>query len=164
MTLTEKQIVQFRRDSVKDLRRKGYTQRDIAAELRVSLTSVHKDIKWLLAQADERIKDYTDKYLPDEHERCLDTLDSIIKEMWNLKFEDNRELIQARSLIKDCAMLRLELTGSGKVIERAARYIQKQKARAKEQEVQIDNDADNNNNSSDNNQYDSSRSTEVSGN
>jgi hypothetical protein len=119
--------IRWRRDKVKELRNKGYTQRDIAAELQVSLKLVNKDLQLMISEADKKINHYTDIYLPAEHERCLDTLDTIIKEMWAMETEDNRELIQSRTLIKDCSMLRLDLVGSGKVIERAAKYIQKQR-------------------------------------
>jgi hypothetical protein len=54
---------------------------------------------------------------------CLDTLNMIVKEMWALKPEDNRELMQSRSLIKDCCAMRIDLLSSATVVDRAVKFV-----------------------------------------
>jgi hypothetical protein len=43
--------------------------------------------------------------------------------MWALKIEDNRELMQSRSLIKDCCAMRIELLSNATVVDRAVRFV-----------------------------------------
>jgi DNA-binding transcriptional regulator LsrR (DeoR family) len=88
------QRLQWRRDKVREYSIKGYTQRDIAAELQVPLTDVNRDLKYLREQSKHNIERYIDEYLPAEFQHCLEALSMIVKEMWNLKTEDNRELMQ----------------------------------------------------------------------
>lgn len=45
-------------------REKGYIQRDIAAELQVSLGLVEKDLAYFRLKAKENIQKYIDEYLP----------------------------------------------------------------------------------------------------
>jgi len=60
-------------------------------------------------QSKHNIELYSDEYLPAEFQHCLDALNMIVKEMWSLKTEDNRELMQSRSLIKECCAMRIDL-------------------------------------------------------
>lgn len=119
--------IHWRRDKVRELTVKRYTQREIAAELQVSLGLVEKDIRFLKEQARENIRHYTDEQLPHEYQNCIDALSLIIKEMWLLEPEDNRELIQSRVLIKDCCAMLIELVGSGTLIDKAVKFIQRQR-------------------------------------
>jgi hypothetical protein len=96
LTGKREQSLQWRRDKVRELAVKGYTQRDTAAELKIPLTTVNEDLQWLRQRSKENIKHYVDEYLPAEYQHCLDALSMIVKEMWALKTEDNRELIQSR--------------------------------------------------------------------
>ena len=47
----------------------------------------------------------------------------IVKEMWALQPEDNRELMQSRSLIKDCCAMRIELLSNATVVDRAVKFV-----------------------------------------
>ena len=58
--------IQWRREKVREYSIKGYTQRDIAAELQVSLGLIEKDLAYLRLKAKENIKKYIDEYLPAE--------------------------------------------------------------------------------------------------
>ena len=93
MSQKHEQRLQWRRDKVREYSIKGYTQRDIAAELQVPLTDVNRDLKYLREQSKHNITHYIDEYLPAEFHHCLDALNMIVKEMWLLKTEDNRELL-----------------------------------------------------------------------
>lgn len=96
---------------------------DIAAELQVPLTDVNRDLKYLRLKAKQNIQDYIDEYLPAEYQYCLDALNMIVKEMWAIKTEDNRELMQSRSLIKDCCAMRIELLSNATVVDRAVQFV-----------------------------------------
>jgi hypothetical protein len=105
---------------------KGYKQRDIASTMKIPLTIVNEDLQHMRAEANENIRHYIDEWLPTEYQNCLDILDLIIKEMWELKTVDNRELMQSRQLIKECYAMRIELVGSTAVVDKAIRFIQRQ--------------------------------------
>jgi hypothetical protein len=125
LSVKVEQRLQWRRDKVRELSIKGYTQRDIAAELKVPLTDVNRDLKYLRNRSKSNIVHYIDEYLPAEYENTLDTLNMIVKEMWLMKPADNRELMQSRNLIKDCCAMRMELIASSTVIDRAVRFVER---------------------------------------
>jgi hypothetical protein len=111
--------LQWRRDKVREYSSKGYTQRDIAAEL----SDVNRDLKYLRQEAKQNIQHYVDEYLPAEFQYCLDALNLIVKEMWALQPQDNRELMQSRALIKDCRAMRIDLLSSATVVDRAVKFV-----------------------------------------
>ena len=73
--------------------------------------------------AKKNIQHYIDEYLPAEYQYCLDGLNMIVKEMWTLQPQDNRELMQSRSLIKDCCAMRIDLLSSAPVVDRAVKFV-----------------------------------------
>ena len=79
------QRLRWRRDKIREYSIKGYTQREIAAELQVSLSDVNRDLKYLRQQAKHNIQHYIDEYLPAEYQCCLDALNMIVREMWSLQ-------------------------------------------------------------------------------
>ena len=123
MNVKSKQELQWRRDKIRELTIKGSTQREIASDLRISVTLVNKDLGFLRQQAKNSIQHYVDEYLPAEFQYCLDALNMIVKEMWALKTEDNRELMQSRALIKDCCAMRIDLLSSATVVDRAVKFV-----------------------------------------
>jgi hypothetical protein len=48
----------------------------------------------------------------------------IVKEMWSLNPQDNRELMQSRTLIKDCCAMRIDFLSSATVIDKAVRFVE----------------------------------------
>jgi len=117
------QRLRWRRDKVREYSIKGYTQRDIAAELQVPLSDVNRDLKYLRQQAKANIAHYIDEYLPAEYQNTLQTLNMIIKEMWQVHTEDARELMQSRALIKDCCAMRIDLLSSATVLDKAVKFV-----------------------------------------
>jgi Trp operon repressor len=107
----QQQQLQWRRDKVKELCSKGYSQREISQTLQVALATVNRDISYLRDQAKFNIKKYFDERLPEEYEKCLIGLTAITKEAWNTvaNTEDKREKIQALSLAKECYSMKLDL-------------------------------------------------------
>ena len=74
-------------------------------------------------QSKKNIEHYIDEYLPSEYGNAISTLNMITKEMWELKHNDNRELIQSRALIKECVAMKIELIASGTVVDRAIKFV-----------------------------------------
>ncbi|HJT47610.1 MAG TPA: hypothetical protein VJ729_05455 [Nitrososphaeraceae archaeon] len=124
----QEQQVQWRRDKVRELCSKGYSQREISQTLQVGLATVNRDISYLRDQAKSNIKRYIDERLPEEYEKCLVGLTAITKEAWNTAHnsEDKREKIQALSLAKECYSMKLDLLTNATVVDDAIRFVTSQ--------------------------------------
>ena len=121
--------VEWRREQAQLLASHGYSQMDIASKLQVSLGTVNKDISFLREQAKKNIKEYIDEKIPEEYEKCLTGINSILKESWDIanNAKDSREKMQALSLAKDCYSQSLDLLTNSSVISDSIRFIQKSK-------------------------------------
>jgi transposase len=72
--------LQWHRDKIQDLSSKGHSQREIASIVQVGLGSVNRDLTYIRQQAKANIKRYIDERLPEEYEKWLVGLNSIVKE------------------------------------------------------------------------------------
>jgi predicted transcriptional regulator len=79
----EKDRIDWRRSKVQELSSKGNSQREIAQILQVSNGTVNRDLSVLRQQAKANIKRYIDERLPEEYEKCLVGITSILREAWN---------------------------------------------------------------------------------
>jgi hypothetical protein len=119
------QRIQWRRDKVRELSVKGHTQRQIAEILRVALVTVNEDLQYLRLQAKQNITRYINEYLPIEYENCLDGLNNILTEAWQMSLDgEKRERMQALSLAKECYAMKLDLLSSATVIDRAVKFVE----------------------------------------
>ena len=93
--------------------------------LQVSNGTVNKDLFILRQQAKTNIKKYIDERLPEEYEKCMVGLTSILKEAWTTanQTEDKREKIQALSLAKECYSMKLDLLTNATVVDDAIRFV-----------------------------------------
>ena len=80
MSTKVEQRLQWRRDKVRELSVKGYSQRHITTILKVGLASVNEDLQYITARARDHIRYNIDEYLPAEYENCLDGLNNILTE------------------------------------------------------------------------------------
>jgi hypothetical protein len=80
---------------------------------------------FLRQKAKENIREYLNERLPDEYERCMAGINSILKEAWitSQNTEDKREKIQALSLAKDCYPMKLDLLTNATVVDDAIRFV-----------------------------------------
>lgn len=94
--------------------------------MQVSVGTVNRDLSYLREQAKSNIKKYIDERLPEEYEKCLVGLNSILREAWNTaqqSYEKKREKIQALSLAKECYAMKLELLTNATVVDDAIRFV-----------------------------------------
>jgi hypothetical protein len=114
-----------------ELLSKGETnQSEIARVLQVDKSIVCMDIAYLRQQSKDNIKKYIDERLPEEYEKCMIGLTSILKEAWttSLQTEDKREKIQALSLAKECYSMKLDLLTNATVVDDAIRFVSSNKS------------------------------------
>jgi len=117
--------VEWRRNKVLELLSMGNPQIDIAKTLQVDLSIISRDVSHLRQQSKQNIRKYIDERLPEEYEKCLVGLTSILKEAWTTaqNAEDRREKIQALSLAKECYSMKLDLLTNATVIDDAIRFV-----------------------------------------
>ena len=146
MRAISEQRLNWRRDKVKELSVKGYSQRKIAEIMKISLALVNEDLQHLRNRARDNISKYIDEYLPAEYENCLEGLNEIMTEAWNISTDvgsDKREKMQALSLAKECYAMKLDLLSSATVVDRAVKFVDRNRDRGfmhQNGKVVIDND------------------------
>jgi hypothetical protein len=125
MSQNKKDNVQWRRNKVQELLVKGYNHYEIASTLQISRPTITRDIQYLNLCAKQNIKKYIDERLPEEYEKCLVGLTSILKEAWTTAqdAEDKREKIQALSLAKECYSMKLDLLTNPTVVDDAIKFV-----------------------------------------
>ena len=117
--MSTKTQVEWRRVKVLEMISKGNSQTEIAGILQVDISIISRDVSYLRQQAKQNIKKYIDERLPEEYEKCLVGLTSILREAWNTaaNAEDRREKIQALSLAKECYGMKLDLLTNATVVD-----------------------------------------------
>lgn len=130
--------IEWRRSKVQELSSQGHDQREIAQILQVSNGTVNGDLAYLRQQAKTNIRKYIDERLPEEYEKCMVGLTSILKETWTTAQDavDKREKIQALSLAKECYSMKLDLLTNATVVDDAVRFVLE---KAKANTVAIEN-------------------------
>ena len=107
---------------------KGHNQRQIASILKVSLALINEDLQYLRNEARANISRYIDEYLPAEYQNCLEGLNNIMTEAWQMSLDgDKRERMQALSLAKECYAMKLDLLSSATVVDRAIKFVDRNK-------------------------------------
>jgi hypothetical protein len=141
--MSQKDKVQWRRNKVQELLVKGYNHYEIASTLQISRPTITRDIQYLSLCAKQNIKKYIDERLPEEYEKCLVGLTSILKEAWTISQEavDKREKIQALSLAKECYSMKLDLLTNATVVDDAIRFVTSE---SQKQLKSSDNNSDDN--------------------
>ena len=72
--------IEWRRSKVAELGSQGHSQPEIARTLQISIGTVNRDLSILRQQAKANIKRYVDERLPEEYEKCMVGLTSILRE------------------------------------------------------------------------------------
>jgi hypothetical protein len=101
-------------------------------------------------KAKENISKYLEEYLPAEYENCLDGLNGILKEAWAISTgtdSGKRERMQALSLAKECYGMKLDLLSSATIVDRAVKFVDRNRGLIQENR-KVAMDSNNNNNDS----------------
>jgi hypothetical protein len=126
-SMQQQQQLEWRRAKVLELISKGETnQSEIAKVLHVDRSIVCRDVVYLRQQAKENITKYVDERLPEEYEKCLVGLNSILKEAWAMSQTDDNvksDKIKALALAKECYAMKLELLTNATVVDDAIRFV-----------------------------------------
>jgi Homeodomain-like domain len=130
------QQIEWRRYQVLELSSKGYSQSEIARTLQIDRSTISRDSSYLREQSKQNIRKYIDERLPEEYEKCLVGISSILKEAWNtVNSKDGKDKLHALSLAKDCYSMKLELLTNATVIEDALKFVKEHKDTIKLNEI-----------------------------
>jgi transposase len=142
----EEDAIDLRRKRVLELTSQGYSQRQISTILQISHGTVGNDQNFLRQKAKENIKSHVDERLPEEYEKCLVGITSILREAWTTSHRtdiDTKEKIQALSLAKECYSMKLDLLTNATVVKDAIRFVSQHNNNIKNEKVaKIDNDSE----------------------
>lgn len=124
--MQQQQQLEWRRAKVLEMMSKGETsQSEIARILQVDRSTICRDVDYLRQQAKKNIARYVDERLPEEYEKCLIGLNSILKEAWMISQTENTkgDKIKALALAKECYAMKLELLTNATVVDDAIRFV-----------------------------------------
>lgn len=140
------QQIEWRRSQIFELSSKGHSQSEIARILQIDKSIISRDSSYLREQSKQNIRKYIDERLPEEYEKCLVGISSILKEAWNTaNSQDGKDKLHALSLAKDCYSMKLELLTNATIVEDALKFVDRNKKNKQElsnNKVQNNNDDD----------------------
>ena len=101
----QQQQIEWRRTKVLELDSQGHSQPEIARILQVSVGTVNRDLTCLREQSRQKIRKYIDETLPNEYEKCLVGINSILREAWNTSNIGKQQERKDTSIITSKGML-----------------------------------------------------------
>jgi hypothetical protein len=142
---SKSQQVEWRRHQVLELSSKGYNQSEIARTLQIDRCIISRDVAILREQSKQNIKTHIDEKLPEEYEKCLVGISSILKEAWNTANSQNgKDKLHALSLAKDCYSMKLELLTNATIVEDALKFVDRNNTNKNNKEESSSNKRENN--------------------
>jgi hypothetical protein len=126
----------YRREKVWELKSRGYSYREILAELegkdplmRISLGTIAADLKAKKQEIDLAYRDFIDSDLPEQHSLALTNLQAINKNAWQIfeSAKDEKIKLHALHTAKEAQAAISDLMTSPEAIARAIRVIKKLK-------------------------------------
>ena len=128
----DRQQLEWRYDRVLQLAANGHTEREIAAEMQLSKTTIHSDLVVLKRRAKEDIRKYIDEQVPFEYKKTLTGLNDIIKYMSNImdnkeegKEYDTKERMQAANVKMQAYNMKMEMVSGANLIEEGIELVEK---------------------------------------
>jgi hypothetical protein len=139
--------LEWRRNKVQELQSRGYhTVDEIANRLQLPRSTIGKDIVFLKNESKVIIRKYIDERLPEEYERIMVGLNSILRNIWDITDQaeiETKEKLQAYSLIKECYSMKLDLLTNPAVLDEASSFIAKYKDKNNINRNEIETDSEN---------------------
>jgi predicted transcriptional regulator len=120
----------WRRNKVRELLAKGYTQSDIAGTLHISQPTISRDIHYVQKEIHKKTKNFG-QHLFDAYRNNLLGLDEIIKKLWTIidsPKTNNKERIKAIILVRELYKERFELVQFEPSLIRQKKYMDQVKS------------------------------------
>ncbi len=123
LTMTKKEdAIRIRRNKVLDLMSKGYSQADIAKELRCSEPTISRDIQDMKEEEETNsIEDHI-QGIPFQGQRAITSYDMLILRASSLLDSNDIDKLALIKLIADLQKTRLDLHSTQVVLQKAVEY------------------------------------------
>jgi hypothetical protein len=121
----KKDLMEWRRSQVLEMVSKGKSLTEIAGILKVSISSISRDLSFLKEQAKKNIKSYIDVELPLDYSKCMIGINEILKESWSeaLDAHNPKEKRDWLVLAKESYAMKLDLLTNAAVIDKAIEFL-----------------------------------------
>lgn len=116
--------IKIRRGKVLALLSKGYSQAEVAKELRCSEPTISRDVQDMKDEATKSIEDHISE-VPFQWERCITSYDFLIRRANELLESDDVDKLSLIKLIADLQKTRLDLYSAPEIMRRAVEHVQK---------------------------------------
>lgn len=142
----KKSATEWRRDTVLKMLAGGYTQSEIARELKLHRSTISLDVQYVNEQCKEELRSFIEDKLPMQIKQAFISYDEIIKDAERIARTtvDEKTKIQANHLRKETVESRIELATNAdiatKVMDMAARAGQKNSMLTEEEEEKLEED------------------------
>jgi orotate phosphoribosyltransferase-like protein len=129
LTTGMKQQLDWRRNKVLELSSQGYSEREISDVIKVSDTTVHRDLLYLRQQAQGNLQKHIHETIPEEYQKCMTGMKRNLKEILEIAqaTSDPKTKLQARAIAVDCYKYIMEMTTGGVIITDAIKFVQTNK-------------------------------------
>jgi IS30 family transposase len=124
-----KQQLDWRRSKVLELSSKGYSEREIAENLKVSDTTIHRDLVYLREQAQENLQKHIHETVPEEYQKCMVGMKRNLRQTLEVRdsASDPKVKLQAAAIANDCYKFILDMTTNAGVISDALKFVERKK-------------------------------------
>jgi IS30 family transposase len=124
-----KQQLDWRRSKVLELSSQGYSEREIAENLKVSDTTIHRDLVYLREQAQENLQKHIHETVPEEYQKCMVGMKRNLRQTLEVRdsASDPKVKLQAAATANDCYKFILDMTTNAGVISDALKFVERKK-------------------------------------
>lgn len=158
-----KKHIQSRRERVIALYSSGYNQDSISKDMKISQSTVHRDLLFERNRINGQNQSYLQQQLPFEQQTCITGIDRVIRMAWEIAwsgygrkprvhllglgksryppsmYEDidsgHKITLQAMQLAKDCYQIKMELINGRITVDKAIKFIQSRKIKSIESDT-----------------------------
>lgn len=123
------QQIEWRRSKVLELSSEGLNQSEIAERLKIHISAISRDFKYLAEYARKNVETHLQEKLPEEYQLCMVGLNQVLKKSWeiansNSSQVDDKTKLQALSLANECYKYKMDLATNGTIITDAIEFVQ----------------------------------------
>lgn len=128
---SNKSAIEWRRGKVLEYTAKGHSQNEVAKIQQVHSSTISLDMQYIREQAQENLRVHIQEKIPEQYEKCMSGLNLVLKSVWDMITEANKdnptmrtsEKLQAYALINDCYKHLMDMNSDSTVIREAMAWV-----------------------------------------
>lgn len=132
-----KSAIEWRRGVVLQKLSEGYSQSEIAQELKLHPSTISLDCQWLRETSAQNLHVHIEERIPEQYQRCRAGYEIVLRRSWEIANNPNSktsEVLDSLKLFSDTHTKLKELSTDEKTIDQAISWIEKKKEILKQQE------------------------------